>query len=72
VDNLLQKLMFWRHGDKVDSPAAVPEQRPNDGFGLTPEAQDQEEAAAVRREDADEHFRTVGEQDDSPRADSDV
>jgi hypothetical protein len=72
MTKLLQKLMFWRDGGKPEPAASVPEQRPNDSFGLTPEAQDQEEAAAVRREDADEHFRTVGEQDDSARADSDV
>ena len=72
MTNLLQKLMFWREGDKPEAAAPVPEQRPNDGFGPTPMAQDQEEAAAVRREDVDEHFRTVGEPDDSPRSDSDV
>jgi hypothetical protein len=72
MNNLLQKLMFWRQDDEPNSPAAVPEQRPNDSFAPTPETQDQEEAAAVRREDVDEHFHTVGEQDDSPRSDSDV
>jgi hypothetical protein len=70
--NILQKLPFWPSGGEPGSAASVSEQRPNDSFGPTPKAQDQEEAAAVRREDVDEHFRTVGEQDDSPRADSDV
>jgi hypothetical protein len=72
MTNVLQKLMFWRQEDKPEAPAPVSEQRPNDSFGPTPEAEEQEEAAAVRREDVDEHLRTVGEQDDSPRADSDV
>jgi hypothetical protein len=70
--NLLHKLPFWPSGGKPDPAASVPEQRPNDSFGPTPEAENEEETAAVRREDVDEHFHTVGEQDDSPRADSDV
>jgi hypothetical protein len=70
--NILRKLPFWPSGGKPDPSASVPEQRPNDSFRPTPEAQNEEEAAAVRREDVDEHFRTVGGQDDSPRADSDV
>ena len=46
--------------------------RPDDSSGPTPEALDEEQAAAARREDADEHFRVVAEEDDSPRSDSDV
>jgi hypothetical protein len=46
--------------------------RPDDSSGPTPEAQDEEQAAASRREDTDEHFRAVDEEDDSPRSDSDV
>jgi hypothetical protein len=68
----LQKLPFWPSGGKPGPAAAVPEQRPNDSSEPTPGAQNEEEAAAVRREDVDEHFRTVDEQDDSSRADSDV
>jgi hypothetical protein len=45
---------------------------PDDSSGPTPEASDEEQAAAARREDADEHFRVVGEEGDSPRSDSDV
>jgi hypothetical protein len=29
MNKLLQKLMFWRQGDKPESPSAVSEQRPN-------------------------------------------
>jgi hypothetical protein len=72
MKKLLQKLPFWPSGGKPGPVASVPEQRPNDSFRPTPEAEEQEEAAAVQREDVDEHFRTVGGQDDSPRSDSDV
>jgi hypothetical protein len=68
----LQKLPFWPSGGKPDPAASVPEQRPNDSSGPTPEAQDEEQAAASRRESVDEHFRVVAEEDDSPRSDSDV
>ena len=46
--------------------------RTDDSSGPTPDALDEEQAAAARREDADEHFRVVAEEDDSPRSDSDV
>jgi hypothetical protein len=46
--------------------------RADDSSGPTPKALDEEQAAAARREDADEHFPVVAEEDDSPRSDSDV
>jgi hypothetical protein len=46
--------------------------RPDDSSGPTPEALAEEQTAAARREDADEHFPVVAEEDDSPRSDSDV
>ena len=46
--------------------------RPDDSSSPTPEALAEEQTAAVRREDADEHFPVVAEEDDSPRSDSDI
>jgi hypothetical protein len=59
MTNLLQKMMFWRGGDKPESPVAVPEQRPNDDL----------DARKKRAEDVDEHFRKQDDEDDSPRPD---
>ena len=39
--------------------------RPDDSSGPTPEALAEEQTAAARREDADEHFPVVVEEDDT-------
>jgi hypothetical protein len=73
MTNFLQKLMFWRHDDKPEAPAAVPEQRPNrwvDSQGNpTPEALDEKQSREQRGEFVDEHVRKREEEDDSPRPD---
>ena len=72
MTNLLQKLMFWRHGDKPESAPAVPKQRPNDRYrdsqgNPTPEALDEQQAATARGQFVDEAVRERDEVDDSPR-----
>jgi hypothetical protein len=71
----LQKLMFWRHGDKPESAPAVSEQRPNDRYrdsqgNPTPEALDEQQAATARGEFVDEQVRQSDERNDSPRYDA--
>jgi hypothetical protein len=77
VKKYLQKLRFWPSGGKPGPAASRPNRGPNDHDldsegKQTPEALDEEQAGAARRQDVNEHFRAVAEQDDSPRSDSDV
>jgi hypothetical protein len=60
MTNLLQKLVFWRHGDKPESAPAVSEQRPN------PSPTPEQDADALRREALRKDDRKLEERDEFP------
>jgi hypothetical protein len=75
MNKLLEKLAFWRQGDKPESSDAVSEQRPNDRYrdsqgNPTPEALDEQQAATARGQFVDEAVRKSDEDNNSPRYDA--
>ena len=76
MNKLLQKLMFWRQGDKPESPSAVSEQCPNHRYrdsqgNPTAAVLEEQRAARLRREALERESRKIDETDDSPRPDYD-